>query len=92
MQELEVDLSSQRLRSMVEFRAVEFDRVIMVCNHLIAARPGYAATAELLHVGFEDPAKQRRMEEESLVLFRRVKGKIKGWIERTIGGSENGED
>jgi len=64
---------------------VEFDLVITVCGHANEQCPVFPGKTKVLHVGFDDPpklAQSAASEEEALDCYRRVRDKIKEFIQR----------
>jgi len=73
MAELGIDISVQRSKSTEEFRNVEFDRVITVCDHAAQNCPAWLGKGVVKHIGFPDPAAAEGSEEERLTFFRQVR-------------------
>jgi arsenate reductase len=73
MAELGIDISAQRSKSTDEYRNVEFDRVITVCDHAAQNCPAWLGTGIVKHIGFPDPAAAKGSEEERLAVFREVR-------------------
>jgi len=72
MQELGIDISRHRSKSVDEFRDQTFDYVLTVCDHARETCPFFPAQAVLLHHTFEDPA--------TLEDFRRVRDQIRQYL------------
>jgi arsenate reductase len=73
MAELEIDISSQRSKSVDEFRDTAFDRVITVCDHAARNCPAWLGQGIVKHMGFPDPATAGGSEVERLAVFRGVR-------------------
>lgn len=73
MAELGIDISAQRSKSTEEFRGVEFDRVITVCDHAAQNCPAWLGRGIVKHIGFPDPAAAGGSEDEQLTFFRQVR-------------------
>jgi arsenate reductase (thioredoxin) len=56
MQELGIDISGHRSKSVKEFEGQRFDYVITVCNSSRESCPVFFGGAQRLHSDFEDPA------------------------------------
>ena len=56
MQELGIDISAQRSKSIHEFTQQAFDYVITVCDRAKDSCPRWSHTERLVHWSFEDPA------------------------------------
>lgn len=84
MEEVGIDISSNRSKSTVEFMDMEFDYVITLCDNAQQACPFFPAKTRVLHHGFEDPpvlAAGAKNEEEAMVHYRRIRDKIKAYVE-----------
>lgn len=84
MQELGVDISAQRSKSMDEYVDQAFDYVITVCDRAKDACPRWPHTGRLVHWSFEDPAAVLEPAEERRKAFRTVRDQIKAHIEEFI--------
>jgi len=73
MAELGMDISTQRSKSADEFREVEFDVVITVCDNAARNCPFWLGSGRVTHKGFPDPAAATGSEEERLAVFRQVR-------------------
>lgn len=85
MAELGIDISIHRSKSIENFRGMEFDYVVTVCDHAKETCPFFPGGKNFLHQGFEDPSTCSGTEEEILTCFRRVREKIKDWVKKTFG-------
>jgi len=84
MAECGVDISKQRSKHLSELSNIAFDYVVTVCDSARESCPLYPGTAQVVHVGFDDPpqlAKGARNEEETLNHYRRVRDEIKSFIQ-----------
>lgn len=59
-----------------EFREVDFDLVVTVCDDAAENCPFWLGKGKKVHLGFPDPAKVVGSEEEVLAVFRRVRDDI----------------
>ena len=59
-----------------EFRGIDFDVVITVCDDAAENCPVWLGKGKRVHIGFDDPAKADGSEEQVLVVFRRVRDEI----------------
>lgn len=84
MQELGIDISAQRSKSMEEFVDQTFDYVITVCDRAKESCPRWPHTGHLLHWSFEDPAAVLEPAEERRQVFRTVRDQIKTRIEEFL--------
>ena len=83
MAEAGVDISGQRSTHVDEYREVEFDYVVTVCDHAHESCPLFPGRTTVVHVGFDDPprlARDAATEEESLDHYRRVRDEIRAFV------------
>ena len=85
MQEIGIDISDHRSKSVNEFVDQDLEYVVTVCDHAKEACPFFPGGRKALHKGFEDPASAAGTEQEKLALFRSVRDEIREWIENTFG-------
>ncbi|GIV76921.1 arsenate reductase ArsC [Litorilinea aerophila] len=63
-------------QSVDEFRHVDFDLVVTVCDAAAEACPVWLGPGKRVHLGFPDPARATGNEEEVLAVFRQVRDAI----------------
>jgi arsenate reductase len=80
MDELGIDISGHRSKSVKEFEGQKLDYVITVCDSARESCPVFFGGAERLHHDFEDPAALTGSEEHRLNLFRRVRDELRGYL------------
>jgi arsenate reductase len=78
MQEIGVDISGQRSKSVTEFLGKPIDVVITVCDNAAENCPTFPGRVERIHWSFPDPAAVEG-DDAKLVAFRQVRD---GLIER----------
>ena len=76
MQEIGIDLSGHRSKSVDEFSGQSFDYVVTVCDNARDACPVFPAGAQRIHWSFEDPAAVQGGELERLAAFRHIRDRI----------------
>jgi arsenate reductase len=76
MQEIGIDISGHRSKSVDEFSGESFDYVITVCDNARDNCPVFPAGVTRLHWSFEDPAAVEGSEAERLSAFRRIRDRI----------------
>jgi arsenate reductase len=84
MSEVGVDISRQRSKHVDELKDVAFDYVVTVCDNANESCPLFPGKTKVVHVGFDDPprlAKDAKTEEEALTHYRRVRDKIRAFVE-----------
>ena len=77
MQEVGIDISSHRSKSVDEFAGQNFDYVITVCDNAKESCPVFPAKTKRIHWSIEDPAAVQGCEEERLTAFRRVRDELR---------------
>jgi arsenate reductase len=89
MQEIGIDISGHRSKSVDEFLDQDLDYVVAVCDHARESCPYFPGGRKSVHKGFQDPSSALGTEEEKLVVFRRVRDGIRDWIQETFGGKDD---
>jgi arsenate reductase len=80
MQEIGIDISGHRSKSVDEFAARGFDYVITVCDHAKESCPIYPGHGNRLHHSLKDPAAVEGPDEVRLAAFRRVRDQIRLYL------------
>ena len=80
LNEIGIDISSHRSKSVDEFLGQPLDFVITVCDSANQTCPVFPGSAKRLHWPFPDPAAVTGTEQERLAAFRRVRDQIHGRI------------
>jgi arsenate reductase len=80
MAELGVDISTQRSKSTEEFRGVDLDAVVTVCDHAAQNCPVWLGKGNRKLFEFPDPAAATGSEEERLATFRRVRDSLRSEV------------
>jgi len=80
MAEMDIDISSQRSKSLSEFEGQRFDYVVMVCSDAAETCPFFPGGREQIHHSFDDPASVEGTEEEKLRAFRKSRNEINKWM------------
>jgi arsenate reductase len=83
MNEIGIDISGHRSKSMAEFLDDEFDRVITVCDHANQRCPIFSGPAKRLHLSIDDPVISGS-ESEQLAAFRRARDELYQRINKFI--------
>lgn len=79
MQELGIDISGHRSKSVDEFAGHDFDYVVTVCDNAKASCPTFPGTTTI-HWSFDDPAAVEGSEEERLAAFRHVRDELRAHL------------
>lgn len=77
LQEIGIDISGHRSKTLDEFAGKSFDYVITLCGDAHERCPLFFGGVERLHIGFHDPSTTGGSEEEILTNFRQVRDEIK---------------
>lgn len=77
MQEDGIDISNHTSNNINEYRNIDFDFVITVCDNAKERCPYFPSNATKFHNNFPDPAKATGSEEEIMQKFRDVREMIK---------------
>ena len=92
LQEIGIDISGHRSKSMNEFLAQRIDTVITVCGNVDQACPVFPGQVHRYHWGFDDPAHAIGADEEVLAVFRRVRDQIRLVFEAYAAGLRAGKE
>jgi arsenate reductase (thioredoxin) len=84
MKEDGIDISQHTSNNVNEYKNVDFDFVITVCDNANEACPIFPSTAKKFHHNFPDPAKSKGTEEEIMNQFRVVRNMIKSYCQNFI--------
>jgi arsenate reductase len=89
MGEIGIDISAGYSKSVDEFRDVEFDLVITVCDDAAENCPLWLGSGNVRHLGFPDPAEATGSEGERLEVFRQVRDGLRREGLRTLEDMED---
>lgn len=81
MKEDGIDISAHTSNNVEEYKNIDFDFVITVCDNAKERCPYFPTKATKFHYNFPDPAKATGTEEEILEQFRHVRQMIKEYCE-----------
>src|SRR5690606_2366115 len=84
MKQDKIDISNHTSNHLDEFRDIDFDFVITVCDHAKESCPYFPTRAKKFHQNFPDPAKAIGTEEEIKQKFRKVRDEIKTYCAHFI--------
>jgi arsenate reductase len=88
MDEIGIDISHQRSKSVEEFVGMELDYVITVCDNAKESCPIFPGQTRRLHWPFEDPAAVEGTDVVKKAAFRRIRDQIHGRIMVFLDGNE----
>jgi arsenate reductase (thioredoxin) len=85
MQEIGIDISHHRSKTLAEFGEASFDLAVTLCDNAHAICPIVSGAKKTIHHGFSDPHLTPGSDEEVLEGYRVVRDLIAVWIDRTFG-------
>jgi protein-tyrosine-phosphatase len=88
LQEIGIDISHHRSKSVAEIPAAEVDTVITLCGE--EECPLFLGKATRLHWGLPDPAAVQGGEQERLKAFRATRDELRRRIEAFLAGNNEG--
>ena len=87
MKEDHIDISHHTSNNIEEYRNIDFDYVITVCDNAKERCPFFPSEAKKIHYNFPDPAKAKGSEEEVMEKFREVRDMIKIYCQNFIANN-----
>ena len=84
MKEVQIDISKHTSNNLDEYKNIDFDFVITVCDNAKENCPYFPSNAKKLHYNFPDPAKATGTEDEILEQFRIVRQQIKEYAVKFV--------
>jgi arsenate reductase (thioredoxin) len=85
MDEIGIDISKHRSKSVDEFVGQDFDYIITVCDNAKEACPVFPGKARRIHKNFEDPPTASVGDHNSrTAIFRRVRDELRDWLKDFI--------
>ncbi len=84
MQESGIDISSHTSNHINEYKAIDFDFILTVCDHAKENCPYFPANAERFHHNFSDPSKVKGTEEDIVNAFRTTRDEIRDYSKNFI--------
>lgn len=84
MKEDGIDISNHTSNNINEYRDIEFDFVITVCDHAKERCPFFPSKAKKFHHNFPDPAKATGTEEEIVQSFSHTRQTIKEYCKQFV--------
>jgi arsenate reductase len=85
MQEIGIDISHHRSKTLDEFRGVSFDIAVTLCDNAHSVCPVIPGAKKTIHHGFSDPHLIPGTGETILDGYRRVRDDIAHWIYGMFG-------
>ena len=84
MKEDGIDISHHTSNNIDEYKNIDFDFVITVCDNAKENCPYFLTKAKVFHHNFQDPAKAVGTDEKIDQQFRNVRDEIKNYCEKFI--------
>jgi arsenate reductase len=84
MMEDGIDITNHTSNNILEYKDIEFDYIITVCDHAKERCPYFPSKALKFHYNFPDPAKAIGSPEEIKQSFASTRGLIKRYCEEFI--------
>lgn len=84
MQEDGIDISGHTSNHIDEYKDIQFDFVITVCDNARERCPFFPGNAIKFHHNFPDPAKASGTEEEIMDQFRSVRNSVKDYCRQFV--------
>jgi len=84
MKEAGIDISGHRSKGIDEFKDIDIDYAVTVCDSARESCPYFPGARVLLHHSFSDPAAVTGSDEAILAEFKRVRDEIRVWLKQAI--------
>ena len=81
MAEAGVDISSQTSDHVDDFKTIDFDYVITLCNNAREQCPVFGGNARMIHRAFDDPTFVMGSEEAITAAYRQTRDRIRAFVE-----------
>ena len=85
MQEIGIDISTHRSKTLDEFRDVPLDLAVTLCDNAHRICPVVPSAKKTIHHGFADPHLTPGTDQEILEGYRRARDEIAAWIDTKFG-------
>lgn len=83
MREAGVDISAHRSKHIDEFKNIDLDCIVTVCDSAAESCPVFSSATMVIHRSFDDPPKlalHAVNEEDAMIPYRRVRDEIRSFI------------
>lgn len=84
MKEIDIDISKNTSNLVDEYKDIDFDFSITVCDHALEKCPFFPNNAKKFHHNFPDPAKAFGDEDEIIEQFMMVREMIKTYCKKFV--------
>ncbi|MFW5798436.1 MAG: arsenate reductase ArsC [Planctomycetota bacterium] len=85
MREVGIDITRQRSKHVDEVKGMPFDAVVMLCDYAASTCGTFPKVDNIIEFVVEDPpgaTRRMRREDQKLEVYRRVRDRIRGFVER----------
>lgn len=89
MKEDGIDISNHTSNNIDEYRDIDFEYIITVCDNAKERCPYFPSKAKKFHYNFPDPAKVVGTEDEIQLAFREVRDLIKNYCREFVSSNLN---
>jgi arsenate reductase (thioredoxin) len=89
MNEIGIDISHQRSKSIDEFTGKQIDTVVTLCDSARENCPFFPGMRRIMHESFTDPKELTGTEEEIRTGFRLIRNELTRWIDTTFASKKN---
>lgn len=79
-----IDISGNTSNHVEEYKGVDFQYMITVCDHARETCPWFPGNAERIHHSFEDPSNAVGTDDEKLSAYRNTRDEIKDYVQQFI--------
>ena len=76
MNEIGIDISNNKSTDVNELLVEKFDLVVTLCDNARESCPVFPGNAEVIHIGFKDPAPVSGTDDEVKLIFRELREEI----------------
>ena len=83
LEEMGIDISHHRSKSIEEFRGKLFDIVVTVCDNAHETCPFFPGK-KVIHRNFKDPSDVKGSDAEKLAAFIKTRNEINSWIKDNL--------
>ena len=77
-----IDISSNQSNNVDEYKDIEFNFVITVCDNAQELCPFFPSASKMIHNSFLDPAKARGTKKELIKVYSDVSNDLKQFMEQ----------
>ncbi|RYY68060.1 MAG: arsenate reductase ArsC [Chitinophagaceae bacterium] len=82
-----IDISHHTSNKVLEYKDIDFDYVITVCDNARERCPNFPTNAKKIHYSFPDPAKATGTEQQIMQQFREVRNMIRKYCNEFVAGN-----